>query len=243
MSSLTRAEGLVIHRADPTSNDPAPLYSAVRASATATNDDWYETNIPPTVQRPVPQWVQQIRQSTQRLVPRDDAVGDPSPSSESDTDDEFQEEAGKSTIKVHPWRFRFWGLASSPGDGSTVALVSKHSAQLPSRRGLSKLVFGSHPTTQQGAAEDQAPGLSTEGRMWEWMYGGGGHVPGATTAADNIDLNPLLRNFFTGAGAKQKCAFCDGELQNDGTEARCPDNHTFGTIPCPKQDPTLAVLL
>ena len=129
-------------------------------------------------------------------------------------------------------------MASSPGGGSTVCLVSKHNTQLPSRRGFTRLLFVAHSSSadQQNTAEDQTAtaaddSLTTEGQMWEWMYGGGGQVPCATIPGTTAmaGLDPSLSS-FNDIRVKQRCAFCDKELQNDGTEARCPDNHTFGML-------------
>ncbi len=240
----------MIHHPDPSNATPVPLYSAVRASVTSSNHDWFETNnIPSQTNRSSPSWVQKLAQTTQRLVAREEAPEalDTDTSSE-DTDDEFQGdmatgEAG--SIKVHPYRFRFWGMASSPGGGVTAALVSKYSTQFPCRRGLSRVLFSTPQSSDQqqissssvermqhqGAATGGTD-LTTEGRIWEWMYGGGPHVDGATIAASanahNAHTESPLRRFFGNVKARQQCVFCDSGLTTEGTEARCRRAHTFG---------------
>lgn len=158
----------------------------------------------------------------------DDAVED---DSDSDTEDEVEEEED-SRIMVHPYRYRLWGLTSSPADGTTAALVSKYSTQFPSRRGACKLVFGSISLDQKtrGDTPKRDNGkLTTEAKMWEWMYGGGDEVPGVTTHTSNASAghDSSLQDFFKDIRDKQKCAFCESELQNDGTEARCHSGHSF----------------
>lgn len=65
---------LVIHPPDLANPTPTPLYTLIRMSATPTNKDWYETNLPPpsdpTVD-PLPQWVRSIAQKLEVSVPVD----------------------------------------------------------------------------------------------------------------------------------------------------------------------------
>ncbi|KAF4126835.1 hypothetical protein GMORB2_0572 [Geosmithia morbida] len=244
--------GVIVHRPPPgtTSPGPVPLYTAVRASATAMDQDWFETNAVPdegdTSPLAVPSWVGRIRQSVQRTTGRVDAL-DLVPGADSDsedTDEEMGEDDGeRHGPPVHPHRFRIWGMSASPGGGSTVVLVSKYSTQLPARQAFSKLLFGTASSLAGSAAPplqdviNDDPSLSTEAKMWEWMYGAGGHVPGATVMSDIAPVleeqtgSNVLRQIFAPLKATLSCAFCKGQLHNleGGTEARCSRGHAFAT--------------
>ena len=79
-------------------------------------------------------------------------------------------------------------------------------------------------------AEDRDDNLTTEGKMWEWMYGKGPPVYGATEACNttSMEVDESMAAFFEPVRAKQECVFCKERLQNDGAEARCVKGHSFG---------------
>lgn len=167
--------GLVIHPIglDIASPPMTPLYTAVRLSATATNQDWWETNLPPQL-TPAghvvpPRWVTEIENKihtrmTIAMASRiagDDLDGDGG--GEHDDDDENQDGAGRKGFldsdsdsdeddaeegddahadfdpwaeegpEVFPWRIRLWGLALSPGGGSSAVLATPQFATRPGR--------------------------------------------------------------------------------------------------------------
>lgn len=163
-------------------------------------------------------------------MPRSKAVDVPDVASDSeDTDDEVDDVAG-SGLKVHPYRYRCWGMASSPGGGSTVVLVSKHNTQYPSRKARCRVIFGGadDDDEQGGEPRPHKPGLTTEGKMWEWMYGHGEDVPGVTVQNEGSNFSIPLRKFFMGVKATQTCCLCDSGLQDSGDESRCLNGHSFG---------------
>lgn len=142
--------------------------------------------------------------------------------SEESSDDEIAPGDGYVGPDVYPHRMRIWGLAISPGGGSTAVLATSQLTQNPERGGWhshrSRVMFGytehgsarsrlqqqlqqqqqlqhqQRPLRQEelldpslggtGIAEDDgassADRLTTEARLWEWMYGGGPGVPGIT---------------------------------------------------------------
>lgn len=231
---------LVLHQPDASNPSPVPLYTLVRSSATSFNQDWYQTNVPDSLGQ-LPPWVERITKQTTRLIPREAAPETLLDDSDEDEDDNVDDlyEDFESKPDLHPYRYRFWGLVSSPGDGSTAALVSQYSNYYPHRRGFCKLLFGSKsPRKSEEQAEEQAEQetpqgeLTTEGKLWEWMYGGGAQVPGVTTSTS---VDPSLYraspqdSFFRDLRENQSCVFCDSRLQIDGGEARCSNNHTFAT--------------
>lgn len=205
-----------------------PHYSLVRLSATANNQDWYQSNLP-EADTSIPQWAEVLKRRTGLLVSRAAAL-EGIESDSDDSDDEMMEDDG-SKLQVHPTRFRIWGMALSPGGGATAAVISRHSTLHPQRRGLSKLVFG---WREQGSDELQLPlpdkSLTTEGQLWEWMYGGGPEVletSGFVRALVQATQSPL-REQFKEVISKQRCVFCDGVLQPHGEEVRCENAHVFG---------------
>lgn len=221
---------MVIHAPDPSLKTPTPLFSLVRISLTASSPDWFETNVPQEAQTTVPSWVSHLQQTSTRLIPRTKAVNIPDVGSDSeDTDDELDDIEGPGP-KVHPYRFRFWGMAASPGGGSTVALVSKHNNLYPSRAARCRLIFGEAVRTEgrEEAVRPHLKGLTTEGKMWEWMYGGGEDVAGVTTQNEDPALSTPLKDFFKDIKDKQSCCFCESGVQDTGSESKCLNNHTFG---------------
>ncbi|KAK0721979.1 peptidase C13 family-domain-containing protein [Lasiosphaeria miniovina] len=171
---------------------------------------------------------------------------------ESDEDDDEDDDAdttATSTVpEIHPHRFRLHGLAASPGAGVSVVLVSTHSTQNPERGGWhtvrSAVMFGYKPPPQptladQGSEEAPSPGsadptprpqtLTTEARLFEWLYGGGPEVPGVTvsnrqvtSAEDSCRWQAgevarqaellRIRNMFQPAIERQTCDLCGSKM-------------------------------
>lgn len=221
-----------MHRRNQSTRVAVPHYSLVRLSATASNQDWYQTNLPETGSNP-PQWAGKIRKLTTRLISRMSAL-EGLDSDSDDSEDELMEE-DESKLQVPQSRFRIWGMATSPGGGSTVVLVSQYSTLHPERRAISKLIFGwrDGPENQdetQSQAATPLEDLSTEGQLWEWMYGGGAEVPGTTVQSKmsaEVRESPLRRQFRE-VIAHQRCVFCDSTLQTEGYEVKCENGHSFG---------------
>lgn len=160
----------------------------------------------------------------------DDDDKDDKESDEEDGDDEDEVDSqadfdpwAKDGPDVYPWRMRLWGIALSPGGGSTAILATPQLTQMPevadwshhrsrvlfeftqrqARRKKPQLERAPEPEPEpepdamdvdQGneeAAEESSmmdvEGLTTEARLWEWMYGGGPGVPGLTPLPSNGD--------------------------------------------------------
>lgn len=184
----------------------------------------------------LPQWVKKIRHETTRYIPKEAAPETIQSDSDSSDSEEERDEEERAKPQIHPYRFRFWGMASSPGGGSTAVLVSKHSTQYPDRRGASKLMFEWKSPTEEKEYKTRDPlgRLTTEGQVWEWMYGGGPEVPsvmGITDVDPLLSKESSLREFLKDVKVKQICVFCDEGLTNDETEAKCSNNHSFGGRP------------
>lgn len=161
--------------------------------------------------------------------------------------------------EVHPHRFRLHGLAASPGGGSSVVLVSAFATQQLDRGGWaeprSTLIFDSRPrpglgNDGDGNGDDASGGggstggalrpLTTEGRMWEWMYGGGADVPGITSGVGDghgsdgavASKRRRLRGLFQDAIARQRCDFCGDPMETrgmGGLQTVCRKGHFFTT--------------
>ncbi|KAM5348381.1 hypothetical protein ACJ41O_008205 [Fusarium nematophilum] len=150
-----------------------------------------------------------------------------------DSEDEFMEDE-YSKLQVHESRYRIWGMAPSPGGGATAVLVSRYSTQHPERRALCKLMFArqdqerSEEAMQNGAITPTMA-LTTEGQVWEWMYGNGPEVPGTTAeskTSQDLQDSPL-REQFRQVAVQQHCVFCDMALRMDENEAKCENGHLF----------------
>ncbi|KAJ9150690.1 Gpi-anchor transamidase-like protein [Pleurostoma richardsiae] len=304
--------GLVVHPRKPSDPGKEALYTLVRLNATATNDNWYETNVPSAAR---PQWADEIAQRIRVRAPADmtaaqqqhggatggededddeDATGGPSANAalatnndddddydgneddEADTDDEDDAFRSASGPDVYPTRMRLWGLAGSPGGGCTAVLGITQMTQFPERGGWhssrSRLMFG---TGTEGAAavaaeqeeeeeeeeEEKAPEpqntiysprpllkalplrLTTEGKLWEWMYGGGAGVPGVThpLAAGGQHLakggaagllqrsREKVRELFAPAVEAQKCEICGAKMNAGEWQSVCEQGHRFDT--------------
>ncbi|KAJ6444405.1 GPI-anchor transamidase [Purpureocillium lavendulum] len=228
--------GLVVHRPDLTEKPPAPRYSLVRLSATVTNQDWYQTNVPES-EMPLPQWAERVGRLIIRTAPRVGVMQGDFSDPESDEDEEMMDDDDDDEelplSKVYAHRFRFWGLASSPGDGTTAVLVTRHNTQHPHRRARSSIFFGWYdPRDSSRIPRIPAPDdLTTEGRLWEAVYGGKGDVasilPSEDAAPSALPSSPL-HDLFRDVVPQQRCVFCDAGLGSMAKEAKCENGHTFG---------------
>lgn len=207
----------------------------MRLSATASNDDWFETTL--SEDFPVPQWAEDISQRVSRRVARSTALQDQDSDSDSEEDDGNRTDVDAVEVdererQVYPHTYRFWGLASSPGDGTTVVLVSRHKTQHADRKGLSKLQFGWYVAEENALVQPRVPmatTLSTEARLWEWMYGNGEGVPGTGTLdeANDQPATSKLKSQFKNALEHLKCTFCDEKLEIKDDNAVCVNRHAF----------------
>ncbi|KAK2589417.1 hypothetical protein QQS21_012907, partial [Conoideocrella luteorostrata] len=226
--------GLIIHRPDPFNKPHEPLYSLIRLSATHTNQDWYQTNLPS--ESKLPQWAERIRRAITREVTRVEALG--GIDSDSDSDSEFDDPIVDMTMvteeshlsKVHPHRFRLWGLAASPGDGCIATVVSKHVTQHSDRRPRSRVLFSwptKHDTAHHGHHVPRS--LTTEGTVWEYMHGNISDTPAflSTTTDRSLHQETSLRKLFKGVLPKQECVFCGTGLVTLGNESTCEKGHSF----------------
>lgn len=253
--------GLIVHPVSLQTVSPSlvPFYTAVRLSATATNQGWWESNLVKSGgndSSKEPQWATEIHEKISSVTPLGLAglAGDDDDGGEQDGEDgadqageeeEQEQEAAAAAAAgpqdkdedwdsddddgddsddddddgrgggavpayegpdVHPLRMRIWGLAASPGGGTTAVLASQQLTQKPERGGWhnhrSRVMFDHHRggrraragKTQddggdggggrrgddEGASAVNVDSLTTEARLWEWMYGGGPGVPGIT---------------------------------------------------------------
>ncbi|KAM0506348.1 hypothetical protein ACHAP8_001384 [Fusarium lateritium] len=220
--------GLMIHDQSHVTGGSVPSYSIVRLSATMRNQDWFQTNLP-TMEASVPKWAVRIRRQTTRLVPRATALEGIDSDSDDSEDDMIEEDT--SQLQVPEARYRIWGLAHSPGGGTTAVLVSRYSTLHPERRALCKLMFSRRDEEREEAAGTSVPTrqLTTEGQVWEWMYGNGPEVLG-TTSTSKISPemhNTPLREQFKDIAAHQNCVFCYSALRLEEDIAKCENGHLF----------------
>ncbi|KAI1335769.1 hypothetical protein F5Y15DRAFT_419451 [Xylariaceae sp. FL0016] len=140
--------------------------------------------------------------------------------------------------QVHVNRIRIWGIASSPGGGVSAVFVGVHRNVAPERDVFSgmkcRVLFGRHTRSGGGAdgeSEIVVPrDLSTEARMWEWLYGGGPPVPGISapsTNGDHRDERDALKDHFDLIARQQVCVFCKGQLTKENKLSRCEKGHLF----------------
>lgn len=281
--------GLTIHDPDLTKPTSGPFFSLVRLSATSSNDNWYQTNLPvaptPDGLKPRPRWAEEISRIVDEAQPLalayrplnpdgtapeagedgEDGEGgaeggageedDEESEWDSDADldkDEFQEEMSRldETERVNPTRVRIWGMAASAGGGTTAVFATLNSTLKPERHtfaGLRCRVLFAPPLVPPDPAALARKRLSTEGRVWEWMYGGGPPVPGARprgAPADPAETSPAsARNAHVQATLRavadhQQCVFCQRPLRRHGTAARCEKGHTFGEHAQPPSPPS-----
>jgi hypothetical protein len=218
----------------------------------------------------LPQWATQLQEKLDLLVPADaridqdrtasdagseseegsddgkDADDDPTAEDQDMPDLPAESKPGAAAPKrismVHPTRFRIYGMAASPGRGATVILASESSTHK-----LERWTYSQFKTTlyvafrPQGTIAAEPEQLTTEGKMFEWMYGGGPGVPGITEPkVSNEELldGESIRQIFDAMPGIRDCDVCDVPLAvADGArEGRCPRGHVFGT---PQTDPVL----
>ena len=152
--------------------------------------------------------------------------------------DPFEMEGFDVENQVHPTRLRIYGTAISPDGGSIAVFVSFYSALKAEKHTFlgqkCKVLFGwtdrTVPDHQQQNLESSEQGLSTEAKAWSWMYGGGPHVPGYTSKAEDLGRKDL-RLHFKPIADFQACVVCDTPLQNQGEVSRCGKGHTFRKFP------------
>jgi len=209
-------------------------FTAVRASATAANDDWLQSSVfGPTNQ---PQWAADINRVVKMSISTSLAVQDKEESggeSDADSDQEVDMPAEAGEL-VQPYRMRVWGAAASPGGGATAVLVSRYNLVRPGWVGKTQILFASRPMAKDGAETPlEAPVVtSAEGRVWERMYGGGPGVPHSGSL--DAKLGPArpgreteLQRSFKGLARLQTCVYCHGVLKHVGFHATCPKGHFF----------------
>lgn len=280
--------GLVVHHPDISKTTSSPYFSLARLAATATNTDWYQTNLPlptnPEEAEVKPAWVTEVSQLLESTQPFSYAYRyhnpDGSLKSESDGEDEDNEEdeedededeedddydeddsdedVGKATFvedlsdplegmeRLHTNRIRIWGMSSSPGVGVTAVFVTLNSAIKPERHTFAglrcKVLFGK--TLQK---VDQAflstRKLSTEARVFEYLYGDGPPVSGVGAeeelSAENDPKRQKLREAFRHIAASQACVFCGMILETQGKLSRCQKGHVFGKWHLCEQGPNM----
>ncbi|ROT40749.1 hypothetical protein SODALDRAFT_330491 [Sodiomyces alkalinus F11] len=159
-------------------------------------------------------------------------------------DDEFDfDDLDENTELVNPWRVRIWDLAAWPGGGMTAVLMSQHSTLGPETKIRTKVLFAPCSRRKKGvdhggggggggdAAVTTVRRLTTEARMWEWMYGGGPPVPGTVTSGDEVVMpqDLALREAIKPVIEAQRCLFCQGVLSDTGRYSVCEMKHSFAT--------------
>ena len=189
---------------------------------TSTTDNWFQHNNPDALAPPA--WATAIDKLVTSTIPESESyfpVDSASSSSASEADDEGGVEASEtSERRVTPRRARIWALTQSPGGGTTAVLFSRHSVFMPDRVCRSRVAFAPiHPRKGEGIVRS---GLSAEGRAWEWMYGGGGEVPGFTS-----EMDPVLEDVFVGVRQGLSCTLCKEKLELEGGEFVCTAGHIF----------------
>lgn len=268
-TSTNPIQGLIVHPPTMGVQTSEPIYTLIRLSATPTNNDWYETNAPRASdpdqalsQRP--QWAVEIAQKISVATPAglnanvDDSDDDDSgesekgggaPLAESDagSDDENLDFIPTGP-DIYPTRMRLWGLAQSPGGGSTVVVATPQMTQFPERGGWhssrSNVMFGWPARDTNNSQLSQTQGLpaiqdlSAEGKMWEWMYGTGPGVPGVTSTASDNDADVTaqhtrqdVKHLFVDTVRGQTCVICnDGSrIRTGAMESICEKGHIFAT--------------
>ncbi|KAK4188776.1 gpi-anchor transamidase [Podospora australis] len=146
--------------------------------------------------------------------------------------------------EIHPHRFRLHGITLSPGGGCSAVLISSHSTMHPERGGWhtvrSSVLFSPKPriprqqhNTGTDAAENtlRASALTTEGKLFEYLYGGGPEVAGVHYSL--TDPQDHLKELFAPALAMQECELCHTKInrtKGDGENhlVGCEKGHFFG---------------
>ncbi|TEA19464.1 hypothetical protein C8034_v009694 [Colletotrichum sidae] len=244
---------LVIHAPDMTKRTKAPSYSLVRLSATSLNNNWFQQNAANTVLDELPKWAETISSTVKLSVPvsmlgrgggaiaADDAESAASDDDDSDDDDDFDlpEDAGE---QINPYRVRIMGMTESPAGAVSAVLVSQHSTQRPEKSVKTRVLFGGKellaPTSGDAMDVDGAKSgrserspfwdrLSTEAKMWDWMYGAGADVPGTLGSEVELSVDNSTKERFAEVRKEQRCVFCETELEHQGRESVCRMGHTF----------------
>ncbi|KAK8127914.1 hypothetical protein PG984_009022 [Apiospora sp. TS-2023a] len=267
--------GMVIHPPNLSESSPSPYFSLVRLSATVSNHDWYQINLPitsdPSNPNTRPRWVTEMTQFIEEKQPialayrplnpegklpkgdnDEDAAGEEEEDEDEDEDDEEDDDDGSDwgsiedfskteylgeidrlagMEKVNMTRIRTWGMTASPGGGTHAVFVTLNSTIKPERHTFGgmrcRVLFGQNVTPPDERVLSMKK-LSTEGRMWEWMYGGGPPVPGAS---DPVSVNHSARNAarekMKEVALNQSCVFCGDVLQPQGRTSRCGNGHSF----------------
>ncbi|KAK4199992.1 hypothetical protein QBC40DRAFT_77149 [Triangularia verruculosa] len=148
--------------------------------------------------------------------------------------------------EVHPHRFRMHGLTLSPGGGASAVLVSAHSTQHPERGGWhtqrSQVLFSYKSRRGPDRLRDLAlddtnlnyaliDSMTTEGNLFEYLYGGGPKVPGVHYSLSSGPRHAHVAQIFAPVVADQKCEVCGAAINQSMKEADlvgCEKGHFFG---------------
>ncbi|KAI2622323.1 hypothetical protein GGR54DRAFT_646667 [Hypoxylon sp. NC1633] len=140
--------------------------------------------------------------------------------------------------QVHINRVRIWGMAASPGGGVAAVFISQHSTNWYGRDTYAgskcRVLFGAYDHGVDRKKEIHLAlavrKLSTEARMWEWMYGGGPPVAGVSTSVvQDSKKRSMLKHDFALINREQVCPFCDLPLDLEDKSSRCGKGHVFAT--------------
>ncbi|KAI0848074.1 hypothetical protein F5Y00DRAFT_97691 [Daldinia vernicosa] len=205
-----------------------------------------------------PRWATEITQTIEHQLPRamaykpivehgntgseDDSADeeeidvDSAEGSDYDPEENF---AGLDTEdQVHINRVRIWGITASPGGGVTAVFTSQYSTVWYGRDTYAgvkcRVLFGRYDrSTDRSQGADTARAmekLSTEARMWEWMYGGGPSVTGVVGfMAQDSEEQVALKDHFAMISRQQTCPFCSLPLEPMGKVSCCRNKHVFAT--------------
>lgn len=235
------------------------------ALASSTDDQMpqWALNLSHLLEVKVPQRVNLLQRGTGFDDDEDSAgsvSGDEYDDPDLDDDDEdelgLEPKDGADELEVYPHRFRLWAMAASSGGGVTAVLVTRHNTQRPERQAwhvLRSMVYFEHQSRSRRRRSETQTGdwsspaersLSTEGRMFEWMYGQGPGVPTLTMPAAGADLAgagvddddgqaTARREIIRVLIEAQQCEVCGAAVQpsQDTTGLTvCTNGHRFG--PC-----------
>lgn len=240
-SFCLRPSGLVIHPPDPTNCGDQPLYSLVRQSAPTKSKDWHATNAPDEAGDPGWAVDIELRLACGYNHDHDDVdwEGDPRITETKPGPMLFQ--PGKTEFRV-----RLWGLAQAPGglpgSGGITAVLETETPVNGDRGGRSRdrshVLFGyqgepaSIPvdmTTSTATTAYYRPPVSTEARLWAYMYGDGPPVTSKAAAVQNQQPGTAALQDLV---AHQVCSLCgeavDGHVgTSTPTSLVCKNNHVF----------------
>ncbi|KAH9908337.1 transcription factor IIIC subunit delta N-term-domain-containing protein [Xylariomycetidae sp. FL2044] len=264
--------GLVIHPPSVSLPTSTPLYTLARLSATHENGGWHQTNLPlppnPEQQPFDLQWAQQINQMIEHRLPRADAYrgdtqSDDDEEEDSSSEPEYSSDEGggdsdpdadddnmidyfmgkeDAANQVHTTRIRIWGIASSPGGGTTAVFASLHSGIRFGRDtygGIRCKVFFGRRRLDDGDQILSTKKLSTEARVWEWMFGGGPPIDGIggrsgarAGGPETTEQRIAIQDHFKVLRKRLRCVFCEAELVSGGSGKRanasvCSRGHMF----------------